>query len=227
LLGLQPSAQAHDLPTGANAQETRAILAIGTVTGTSNISLPNWYVVPGLRPESLVPGPYLFEYQDAQGSILLQQSFDPTTSFDGTPIEGVPFLLTIPYVDNTARILIRHNGVEIGQRTLSANAPVVSITGLTGGERYMTSVPIRWTASDSDQDALSYAVLASADNGLTWDTLVMDLSQPSYDWNVQGVPAGSAYRIKVIATDGFNTGESISAGTFSISQPLFIPLIRR
>jgi hypothetical protein len=70
-------------------------------------------------------------------------------------------------------------------------------------------------------------VLYSADNGATWQTLATDLTTTSYAWDLAGVPAGSQYRVKVIATDGFNTGQDVSNAPFAVVGPLYLPLILR
>jgi len=46
-------------------------------------------------------------------------------------------------------------------------------------------------------------------------------------WDTGGYPAGNNYRAKVLATDGFNTGEDLSDASFSVWQPVFLPLVVR
>ncbi|MCD6383102.1 MAG: hypothetical protein J7L88_01415 [Thermoplasmata archaeon] len=76
--------------------------------------------------------------------------------------------------------------------------PAVSITSPDGGE-YNNLVTVAWEASDPDGDSLTYTLKYSSD-GNVWLTIVVDLTDTQYIWNVSQVPEGR-YRIKVIAKD--------------------------
>jgi hypothetical protein len=94
----------------------------------------------------------------------------------------------------------------------------------------MGPATIRWSGSDADGDALSYAVLISPDNGATWEPVTGDLTATRYTWDFSQLPAGANYRIKVIATDGINTGHDLSDAPFTIKAPeapIYLPLILR
>ena len=70
-------------------------------------------------------------------------------------------------------------------------------------------------------------MLYSADNGANWETLATGLTATSYAWNLAGLSAGSQYLVKVIATDGFNTGQDVSNATFAIRGEIYLPLVLR
>jgi hypothetical protein len=133
----------------------------------------------------------------------------------------------IPNILNTAKIVVKHNGIPQTEKVFSANTPTVTVISPNGGEQLMGPATIRWSGSDADGDALSYAVLISPDNGATWDPIAGNLTATSYTWDISQLSAGAHYLIKVIATDGINTGHDLSDAPFTIHAPIYLPLILR
>jgi hypothetical protein len=89
-----------------------------------------------------------------------------------------------------------------------------------GGEKVSlgASYTISWRASDADSAKLFYAVSYSGDGGQSWTPLAIDLEQNSYIWDTYQLPLGNNYKVKVVASDGFNTGESQSASVFAVAE---------
>lgn len=118
--------------------------------------------------------------------------------------------------------------IVLGHPHYYAQAPQVTIVSPNGDETLQDQATIQWTGSDGDGDTLSYAVLYSPDNGASWETLAVNLAATSYTWNLAGLPPGSQYLVKVMATDGFNTGQGVSQATFTIRGGiLYLPLTLR
>jgi hypothetical protein len=203
----------------------QVILAVGTFYGNGNVTLDNWYVLPEGELSTLASGPYTFEYQDAGGGVLYQQSFDVSFDLMGTTLTESPFVLTIPYVAGTTKIVVRQNSVAKAQKNFSANAPTVTVISPNGGERLSRQVTIQWSGSDADGDVLAYAVLFSRDNGATWETIDANITSTSYAWDVSGLAPGTQYLVKVIATDGINTGQDTSNAPFTVAGLLHLPII--
>ena len=206
---------------------TQAILAVGTFHSDGTATLDNWYVLPEAELSTLVPGPYTFEYQDTGGGVLYQQSFDVLFNLLGTTLTESPFVFTIPYVAGTARIVVKQNNVPQAQKDISANAPIVTVVSPNGGEQLGGQVTISWSGSDVDGDALSYVILFSRDNGATWEPIAGDVTTTSYVWDISRLLPGTQYLIKVVATDGINTGQDVSDAPFTITGQLYLPLILR
>ena len=208
-------------------ETTPAILALGIFDTGGNVTLDNWYVLPEAELSVVPSGPYVFEYQDINGGVLHQLNFDVVFETEGRPLSESPFVYTIPYIADTTRIVIKHNSVSLGQKVVSANSPSVTLLSPDGGERLFGSAEIEWSGSDADGDNLSYTVLFSTDNGATWEMIIRDLTSTGYFWDVSALPAGAQYRIKILVTDGVNTGEDISDDTFSVLSGIFMPVILR
>jgi len=205
---------------GAPAQ---AILAMGTLKEGGEITLDDWFTLPQAELSALAPGPYAFEYYDGQGHQLFVKSFDISTRTGYISLSEAPFAYTIPYIDGTARIAITHNGTPIAQKPVSRWDPTITLLAPNGGEQITASTTIRWSAEDGDGDKLTFAILVSADDGSTWETLASRLDQTQFTWEVAGFPPGNRYRVKVVGTDGFNTARDSSDGAFTIYWNVYLP----
>ncbi len=222
----------HKLEMGAGTNaagfnpstDTRAILAAGTVDITGTATLDDWYVLPAAEYSAMPEGEYTFVYLDAGNAVLGEHKVDFWVE-GGNDWEVLPFSVVIPYLDGTARIELRHAGATLAQKTVSANSPLVQITAPVGGKSYSTSVPITWTGSDIDGDPLSYAVLYSSDGGTTWTTADIEIQEQTYTLNLNGLPPGDNYLVRVIATDGVNIGEDVSDDPFEVLSKVFLPTI--
>lgn len=211
----------------ATATGSRAIVAAGRFFRDGTVQLDNWYILPEAELSNLAPGPYTFEYQGAGGQLLYQQSFDVSFLLEGETLNESPFVFTLPYVDGTTRVVIKRNASILAQKVASAHAPVVSILSPSGGKvLHGEPLTISWTGSDIDGDLLAYTVLYSSNDGATWDLVAGGRPDTTLVWPAKGLPASSVYRVKVVATDGFNTGFGVS-DAFAVVGPTYAPLIVR
>ena len=187
----------------------------------------DWYLVDTPTEQTtLTPGPYSFEYLDQNSNVINEISFDIGFSLEGGfSLDQSPFVFTIPYYDNTSDIAIKFNGSVIGQKVISPNSPSVTLISPDNGELYEKNVVIDWSGDDIDGDSLSYTVLISPDNGTTWEPIAFEISGTSFTWDISSIPPGMQYRVKIIATDGFNTGETEADGTFTIIGHTYIPVV--
>jgi hypothetical protein len=94
---------------------------------------------------------------------------------------------------------------------------VVNVKFPNGGESLTigTNYTVTWKSYDPDEDKLSYIVTYSRDGGETWIPLA-NVNEAYYVWNTSRLIAGDKYLVKVIATDGVNTGEDSSNSTFTL-----------
>ncbi|MFW9853934.1 MAG: hypothetical protein ACFFFG_02700 [Candidatus Thorarchaeota archaeon] len=85
------------------------------------------------------------------------------------------------------------------------------------GEIFSTSpITIRWQASDPDHDALKSSLFYW--DGEDWISIDADLIVSEYLWDIQGIPSGAYYRIRVVVSDGFLIGIDQSSSPFSIEK---------
>jgi len=159
-------------------------------------------------------GNYTVQFLDNASELLAQTGFN--MSFTHFNVTG--FCFTVPYVNNTSQIRILHNETVLASRIVSPNAPTVNILYPNESEIFNSgeNITISWTSNDQDGDPLTYTVLYTPDNGSTWIPIQTGVTQTSLNWTVPNDHPTNQCRIKVIATDGVNTGEGSSNGTFTI-----------
>lgn len=164
---------------------------------------------------------FRLELRSATGSVLGTQDFDRTTLSEEHGGEKPVFTVLLPDNPLTASVVVklRSTSTTIGSKSKSSNAPVIGpITSPTLGQTINFSPgPITWTGSDADGDLVTYIVQYSRDNGANWEVLAANTPNTSLAFEADTLLPGSAStvspgssRIRIIATDGFNTTMRLS-----------------
>lgn len=209
--------------------DPETLVVRGQVFKNGTVALDDWYRFPNGLPnlELGTTGNCSVVMLDSMGQELGRAGFNATFTFEMGDLEPPelidadvsPFGFIIPWISGTSVIEIRDAAENVlATRYVSANPPSVSVTFPNGGEVLAPGLyNITWTANDLDGDPLKYTILYSDNNGTNWLPMAMDLEQTSYTWNTTALSPGSKYLVKVIATDGVNTGEDVSDGNFTIA----------
>jgi hypothetical protein len=142
-------------------------------------------------------------------------------------LEEAPFAFAMPFISGTVEFELQHEGQTLITRTVSAHAPTVTVLSPNGDEVLTGSGTVEWTADDTDEDTLSYVVLLSTDNGTTWSTAAIGLTTTIHSLNVSALTPGTSNLVRVIATDGVNTGQDVSDGPFIIVGQVYLPVVLR
>jgi hypothetical protein len=191
--------------TVSSSDSTAVILASGTISPTGVASFDNWYVIPEGELSMSSAGAYSFAFEDENGRVIYQHSFELAGAGDAEEItEATPFFFTLPHFPEASQIVLRRGEETLATRQVSANVPVV--TDLAA--RYATEsdeIVIEWSGSDADGDALAYTLLYSDDDGENWVPLAFNQTDTHYTWNVADFPGEVPYRFRLIATDGIHT----------------------
>ncbi len=211
------------------ASDTSGLLLVsGVLSRSGEITLADWWRLPSGLADSATSGDYTIEMRDGGGSVLYTHCFSPTFVMEGgASVDLQPFAFAIPYPVGTSDVHIVRNGSSLASRHVTSNPPQVSVVSPNGGEVFIIedTIPITWNGSDADDDTLSYAVLYSGDDGVSWQTLDIGLTTTNYQIPAAALALGTRNRIKVIATDGVNTGQDISGFAFTVVRMLvYLPL---
>jgi ligand-binding sensor domain-containing protein len=182
--------------------------------------------------QSLQPGsppangsPYRLVLLSAQGNVLSLLPFTPRLrTGDGELLPAGRFSLKAPAPTGVAQAQLLHGDQVLWQGSVSGHAPTVALTAPDGGVYDgAAEIPVTWTASDADGDPLAFALDYSADDGATWTLVDPHLSGSSYTWKPVYATPSTAGRLRLRASDGFNTAQSISNPfTLTARPPLAI-----
>jgi len=213
------------------ATDPGALLVRGSVTQAGVASFDPFIrldaAILDLEPGAV--GAYQLRLVDGKGQMLGQTAFDlsfrQSDPFGG-PVDTAYFSDRVEWREGTRRIELLKDGTVLESREVSQHAPQVALTAPAWGTgfRIGRNVPLHWTASDADGDSLSFAVTYSADDGKTWLPSAIDLSGAAYELPTEGLTPGTAFRVKVTATDGVNTAVAVSEA-FALEQPSYLPLV--
>lgn len=186
-----------------------------------------WHILNGTADlEEGSSGNYAIVMKNETGQIVKEFHFNSSfthyeevnRSYVAVNTYSVPFIFRIPY-NETVRIieLVNATGHVLYTRSLTAHSPVVEITYPTGGELLNGGLHnISWDIYDADGDSIVCSVAYSVNGGATWRPLAMNLNQGSFTWDTSYLESGTEYLVKVIATDGVNTGEDVSDSSFTV-----------
>jgi hypothetical protein len=230
------AAEGGSATTSMDLAITQDHLAVfGTIVSATNVtSLETFYLVPD-STEILgrEPGDYSIRLLDAGGATLADYPFTPKFSHLEPGPEPSPFQLAtaeatepglivefVPWDGDTARIAIYHQGEkELASRTVSPNAPQVTLTSPNGGEILDTSsTTVAWTASDDDDDALEFTLDYSVDGGTQWQTLGSGITTNHLLIDTALLPGTDQGRFRIVASDGVNTTRDESDGDFTVPR---------
>jgi hypothetical protein len=212
------------------------VVVNGVVSKNGTASFGSFVILPegNLDLEPGTTGNYNFVLYDTDGKVVSKTGFNPsfymskpqfntTTSFSSWgPQDYEYFVERIEWKPETKRIEIQDkSGKTLATRIVSVHPPVVKILTPVGGESWMQGQPvtIRWEGSDPDGDPLTYNIGISSDGGKNWVPLGIVPTANEYSIIPGGLKSGDQFRVKVIASDGVNTVESVSTADFKVKSP--------
>ena len=118
-----------------------------------------------------------------------------------------------------AKVQLLADGILLDELTPGTAVPTVTIQQPAGGETVDDTLTIQWSAADADpDDRLLFTVQYTHDDGASWHTLATDLPDTpagSYTLTLADLGSiqgsnGATARIRILASDGYNTGAAVS-----------------
>ena len=152
-------------------------------------------------------GDVVVELYDGAGAVLFAE--DLRTFAMSETEDRVFFGAAIPYVSQARRLTVRWNEELVASEPLTAAAPRVQLIAPGGGELAGEELTAVWDASDEDSEVLTFTLQYSPD-GESWRTLATDLTDTMLTVDTTLLPGSRSARLRVIASDGFNTATSTS-----------------
>ncbi|MBI1765068.1 MAG: choice-of-anchor L domain-containing protein [Acidobacteria bacterium] len=197
-------------PNG-NGQASGQLGALYQFMSNTTASMPN-------------SGSHSVQIQNAQGQEVASFKFTPDQSSEG---KTASFALLLPWPQNAARVMLMQGTQVLDTKQASANMPTVNVTFPNGGEVLNDArTTLRWTASDADNNPLTYAVQLSRDAGASWQTIAAELTTTELDVDLDRLAGGNQALVRVLATDGFFTVQDQSNAPFNLAKHAPQPLIQ-
>ncbi len=218
--GFQPTTTA--VVAQAMTTPQRQFLASGIVfspamTATLN---PLFVITSTVPPDPDQGGAYCLELRGESNITLDSRCFGLgfTNPETGDSIGTQGFSTVLPYPDGTQAVVLTHNGAEVAQASASPGVPKVTLLYPNGDEIWQPTgiYSITWTADDTDNDTLYYALSYSTDDGVSWNPLVLETTETEWVVDASHFPGTTNARIRIEASDGFNTGVDVSDISFTV-----------
>lgn len=194
------------------------------------LSLDHGIIPQGNRAElaaaqkgaALDESPYSYQLLDDQGQLIADIPVAIALGQDaGEDVEMLNGILPDPAGLVTIR-LVDEEGTALAERTRTPSAPEVSLLHPQGGTTEDDIIVVDWEATDADGDDLAAMIQYSADDGESWQTVALGIGAAPYSINAESLSGalGTA-RVRVIVSDGFNTGQATSeAFTLTPREPV-------
>ncbi len=143
----------------------------------------------------------------------------------GSRSEVITLVKSLP--NDAAVIQIRKDDNVIEQIEPSISVPEVEIVYPEGGETIGANenVTVRWNASDADSDQLRFNVSYSPD-GIRWSPVAAVVEGNSATWYSQYSGGSNTGRIRVTASDGFNTSQAESSPFIVVPKSPLLTIMR-
>jgi hypothetical protein len=201
------------------SQPTAVLTAIISQTGGE--LQPVLLMSEALDPTPLPEGnTYCFKFLNNAGGLITKACFDAdpnTQGFRSNETSAVvSYRQLLPL--GTTRVQLVKGIQKLDEQRASANAPTVVVISPNGGETWSGKHTIQWQAQDIDGDPLNFAVLYSSDAGAHWIALATNLTATSLEVDSAELAGSNTALVRVLASDGFLTGEDQSNATFTISS---------
>lgn len=176
----------------------------------------------------LLPGTgYAIELRNEAGEALYTEAFSITfkseySAHTGGTADDPPFTtedmtqadvaLILPWQAGTQTVVLLQGNQILDSQRVSLNSPKVTITNPATPATWPadTKQMVQWTGSDEDNDTLTYSIFYRQGEG-EWQLLATELTESSYEVDVNAFAGGGESRFRIVATDGVNTGMAESA----------------
>jgi len=213
------------------------VVISGSVLQDGTVLLPRpWFSIPqGVMEQQIIPqqgpvGSYSVRMLDSLRGVLgttyFNASFTRLTHYEGAmdsyaeeEVDRADFVVSAENMPGTRYVQILDPLENVlAEKEVSPSMPTVEVLSPDGAQNIAIgqSIEISWMAGDLDGDDLSYFVSYTPDDGGSWIPIAGDLTATSCVWNTTGIAPTDECRVRVMASDGFNTGEDVSDTPFKM-----------
>ncbi|MCX8042827.1 MAG: Ig-like domain-containing protein [Desulfobacterota bacterium] len=206
------------MQTGTKTLRASGIIALSGDRHTAVID--KVYVLDETDGDSAgMTGDYALELQDNAGAVLARHCFEPEFLSDNAGNHYTAFIEGIAWDDRCATVVLKYKESALCTVPRSLNKPQVTLSSPFAGQIANGTFDVAWDAADADGDTMTFTLLYSTDGGISWDMLEPRYDGQTYSLNTARIPNTNQCRIKIIAHDGFNSGEAVSDVFTVVNSP--------
>jgi hypothetical protein len=114
-------------------------------------------------------------------------------------------------------VAVRYQAVNVAPEVGAVEVPDYDAVTLDNPKK----VKIRWTATDANEDELTYTLYYRKDGWANWVELETDFEKREYEWDTTTTPAGM-YQFKVVASDRRDNSDEEALTSERISKPFVV-----
>jgi hypothetical protein len=167
-------------------------------------------------------GDYAIVQVDAAGTVLTRIGLLLLQEHTHLPPNGRRpsslFTTTMARAPGVASIQLRKGDIVLASFAAGGGAPTVNLSSPNGGSFTTGNLPVAWAASDPDNDPLSVMIEYSRD-GAAWELFGVGEATGTLDIPVELLGGSQNARIRVTASDGFQSASSVSQPFTVANQP--------
>ncbi|MCP4262333.1 MAG: hypothetical protein GY774_33260 [Planctomycetes bacterium] len=188
-----------------------------TTSGEAKLNPAYQYSAPGALTLEDQQGSYAVVLRDSEGQEMVRRSFTPDRPADLTEADQ-SFSLLVQFLPETHQISVERDGQVLVTKNVTESSPTVTLLYPNGGEVWERegTETIRWKTMDKDKDPLWYTVQYSNDEGMNWQSLAADVINTELTVQLDTLPGSRKALVRVLATDGVNTGLDQSDAPFEV-----------
>jgi hypothetical protein len=169
-------------------------------------------------PPAPASGDYALRFLGADNGVL--GTVDIPVTVDEDDASRLVFNVELAFVEGTRTIQLVHKPDDqvYASKSISANPPVVSEVSIGQPSSPVSgTITLSWTATDADNDPLTFDVHYSRDNGVNFQPVQSGLEGSSAPINTVELGGSNQALFRVTASDGSNTGE-MNTATFTLAN---------
>jgi hypothetical protein len=114
-------------------------------------------------------------------------------------------------------VTLRYTTINLAPELTRIEVPDLNATTLENPKK----LKFKWTATDANEDELTYAIWARKDGWKNWVLLEEELEKTEYEWDTTGTPSG-IYQIKIVASDRRDNPEGEALTGDKVSAPFVV-----
>ncbi len=195
------------------------LLVSGSISSDTRSAQLNPSVPMGLTETTPAggAGAYRIELRDTSGALQYSYAFTPQEIDSHTAAIGSGFSFVVPLIADLGRVQLWKDGTLLANQLASQVQPDLTASFVNSA----SAITVNWSASSPDNTPVTVSLRYTADNGLSWRVLALNLSGTSFTIDKRNLPGGNQGRLEVSAGNTTQTRSvQLSIGAIGNKAPV-------